>query len=191
MLKKKAFNSTLNTNVSVEPTVTKYYGLAGKDMTIFSDETRGGFIDRPLEDKKGYIYIWPEVHDANAWDLFPGHSDTFPVDCKTDIDHIKQHGHCVRKSLDKKFSISIIPKRYFTTRSNPTMYQKYVGIPDGYNEYSQFSGDYNLSYKQDVDNYGPYKDAPGIKVANKSFWTTNFETHYPCFRYVTCYARVS
>ena len=153
------------------------------DVQNFETEAFGGFIDRPMEDKRGYIYIWPEVHGANA--VVPGIATVEKF--VTDIDHVKVHGHCVRKRLDRPFSVSIVPKRYVSTFKNPEVISKYTA-ENGNND-SQFNGNYEGVNTGVNAGYGDLVNPPDLKVAKKKYWTDNFESEYHGFRYATCYSK--
>ena len=166
-------------------TINRGYGANNYDYQVFDNDgaTGGGYFDRPIEDKKGYIYIWPEIHDGNA--LIPGVADELCL-CK-DIDHIKCHGHCVRKRLDRPFSVSMVPKRYIQTINNPTSIAKYTG--EFGDVYAQ-TGDAVEGVDTITNNgYGNLVNFNSLKLAKKKCWTSNFEGEYHGFRYATCYSK--
>lgn len=153
------------------------------DNQFYENESYGGYLDRPVEDKKGYIYIWPEVHGGNAVVPQIATEEKFI----TNLDHIKGHGHCVRKRLDRPFSVSIVPKRYITTFKNPEFINKYTGETGS--NYSQPKGSFEDTNTDFRDGYGDLINPSDLKVAKKKYWTDNFEAEYHGFRYATCYSK--
>ena len=94
---------------------------------------------------------------------------------------------CVRKRLDKPFSVSIVPKRYINTLKNPYIAIKRTG--DGNLNYEQFSGTYDKINALSGNGYPNLVVEDSLKVAKKKYWTDNFEAEYHGFRYATCYSK--